>query len=113
MACDQVPSGWTQMCGSFDAGGTTVPPQTPATASGSYLALGGYHVPGGIPDAETVNQLKSGANCVNVDFDMEGALDGKFSEVNTWPRNSVATSRSRCLPALRIRSARSRTLSAL
>ena len=73
--CSDIPSGWEQHTGAFDADISTTPPaaSSDSDASSNYLVFGGYLVDDGtLPSASTITGWFSTLNAQNVEFDMEG-----------------------------------------
>ena len=78
-ACDTIPSGWQQHVGAFDTSIATTPPAATGSASDNYITLGGSGVEGDVPSASTIEGWFSSSNANNLDFDLEGVLNGGFS----------------------------------
>eukprot|EP00438_Fugacium_kawagutii_P018607 Skav234502 [mRNA] locus=scaffold1613:45731:47183:+ [translate_table: standard] len=81
--CSDVRDGWQQHNGAFQPDISTTPPSATADSDpdNNYIALGGHDVEGTIPSASTIEGWFSTTNSNNLDFDMEGILDGAFSTV--------------------------------
>lgn len=87
--CENVPSGWQQHVGAFDPDIATTPyaATSDSSAADNYIALGGGKVEGTLPSASTIEGWFTDSNANNLDFDMEGVLNGAFSTVAQLTEN--------------------------
>lgn len=83
--CSDVPSGWQQHPGAFDTNIATTPyaATSDSNAADNYITLGGSKVEGTLPSSGTIEGWFADSNANNLDFDMEGVLNGAFSTVAT------------------------------
>ena len=82
-ACDDIPRGWKQHVGAFDKSISTTPPAATGSASDNYITLGGSGVEGDVPSASTIEGWFSSSNANNLDFDLQGVLNGGFCTAST------------------------------